>query len=119
MLSLMISTLMVLPSSLVCPFVRPSFRRHEHNGRSAITPEYPGGTYAYYVTLKSDLTTMYPHIIGPTYSGLPLMDNLNQTVMVPSGTVTFVPERSGFLAVRLLPRSHQPRVDRFLQLLPV
>ena len=67
------------------------------------------------MTLKSDLTTMYPHIIGPTYSGLPLMDNLNQTVMVPGGTVTFVPEPNGFLAVRLLPRSHQPHADRFLQ----
>ena len=41
----------------------------QYNGRYAITPEYPDGTYAYYLTFTSDslLIPKYPYIIG-TYS---------------------------------------------------
>ncbi|MBE2257152.1 MAG: YHYH protein [Ignavibacteria bacterium] len=40
-----------------------------HNGRFAVTPEYPLGTYAYYMTLDSLGIPEYPYIIGPTYYG--------------------------------------------------
>ncbi len=38
----------------------------QYNGRYAITPEYPQGTYAYYLTFTSDslLIPKYPYIIG-------------------------------------------------------
>ena len=38
----------------------------QYNGRYAITPEYPEGTYAYYLTFTSDslLVPQYPYIIG-------------------------------------------------------
>jgi len=38
----------------------------QYNGRYAITPEYPEGTYAYYLTFTSDslLVPKYPYIIG-------------------------------------------------------
>ena len=41
----------------------------QYNGRYAITPEYPDGTYAYYLTFTSYslLIPKYPYIIG-TYS---------------------------------------------------
>jgi hypothetical protein len=55
----------------------------EHNGRFAVTPEYPNGTYAYYVTLDASLDTMYPHIIGPEYFGVVIQENISQTVSVP------------------------------------
>lgn len=41
----------------------------EHNGRFCITPEYPGGTYAYFVTLEADLAPAYPYVLGPAYYG--------------------------------------------------
>ena len=41
-----------------------------HNGRFAITPDYPNGTYAYYVTIDSLGATEYPYIIGPKYYGI-------------------------------------------------
>ncbi len=41
-----------------------------HNGRFAVTPEYPNGTYAYYTTLDSLGATEYPYIIGPKYYGI-------------------------------------------------
>lgn len=41
----------------------------DHNGRFCVTPEYPGGTYAYFVTLDANLDAAYPYTIGPTYYG--------------------------------------------------
>lgn len=41
-----------------------------HNGRFCVTPEYPKGTYAYFVTIDSTGASAYPYIIGPTYYGI-------------------------------------------------
>lgn len=41
----------------------------EHNGRFAITPEYPNGTYAYYATVDANHNSAYPYVVGPTYYG--------------------------------------------------
>lgn len=37
-----------------------------HNGRYCVTPEYPGGTYAYFLTLDSQNRPVYPYIFGVT-----------------------------------------------------
>jgi hypothetical protein len=42
----------------------------EHNGRFCVTPEYPSGTYAYFVTVDSLLQGEYPYTLGPKYYGL-------------------------------------------------
>jgi hypothetical protein len=41
-----------------------------HNGRFCITPEYPQGTYAYFVTINSTYAGAYPYTPGPTYYGV-------------------------------------------------
>ena len=41
-----------------------------HNGRYCVTPEYPGGTYAYFVTINSQYAGAYPYTPGPTYFGV-------------------------------------------------
>lgn len=43
----------------------------QHNGRYCVTPDYPSGTYAYFITLNSSLEPVYPYIIGNTYYGTP------------------------------------------------
>ena len=48
----------------------------EYNGRTAKTPEYPNGIYAYYVTINSDGSSAYPFIIGPSYYGVIEVENL-------------------------------------------
>ena len=48
----------------------------EHNGRFAVTPEFPNGTYAYYVTINEDGSSAYPYIIGPTYNGVVVTDDI-------------------------------------------
>ena len=40
-----------------------------HNGRICVTPDYPSGTYAYFITLDSLGNPEYPYIIGSTYYG--------------------------------------------------
>lgn len=43
----------------------------QHNGRYCVTPDYPNGTYAYFVTIDSNLNPVYPYVIGNTYYGTP------------------------------------------------
>ncbi len=40
-----------------------------HNGRFCVTPDYPSGTYAYFVTIDAALYPAYPFVLGPTYYG--------------------------------------------------
>ena len=35
------------------------------NGRWCVTSEYPSGTYAYFFTVDSTFTPIYPFILGP------------------------------------------------------
>src|SRR5205814_4559096 len=60
-----------------------------YNGRFAITPEYPQGTYAYFTTLDSLGQAAYPYIVGPSYYGVLQNDDRTQTVSVPAGVSTF------------------------------
>ncbi len=41
-----------------------------HNGRWCKTPEYPAGTYCYFVTIGADLLPVFPYTIGLTYYGI-------------------------------------------------
>ena len=46
----------------------------EHNGKFAVTPEYPNGTYAYFMTEDSLGNPVYPYIIGPKFYGVPTFE---------------------------------------------
>jgi hypothetical protein len=43
----------------------------EYNGRWCVTPEFPNGTYAYFVAIASDGTPVFPYNIGRGYYGSP------------------------------------------------
>ena len=52
-----------------------------HNGKFCKTPEFPDGTYAYFVGIKTDtatntLTPAYPYFVGDTYRSVYEADNL-------------------------------------------
>jgi YHYH protein len=47
------------------------FDLDEYNGRWCVTPEFPGGTYAYFVAINSNGTPVYPYNIGRGYFGSP------------------------------------------------
>lgn len=59
----------------------------EHNGRFAITPEYPAGTYAYYATVDANHNSTYPYAVGPTFYG-----NVTTTTVssIPNDALNYV-----------------------------
>ena len=46
----------------------------EFNGKFAVTPEYPNGTYAYFMTEDSSGNPVYPYAVGPKFYGTPLFE---------------------------------------------
>lgn len=47
------------------------FDLDEDNGRWCVTPDFPEGTYAYFVAIAADGTPVYPYNIGRCYHGNP------------------------------------------------
>lgn len=42
-----------------------------YNGRFCVTPEFPNGTYAYFITIEADGTPKFPYALGRWYYGSP------------------------------------------------
>lgn len=63
-----------------------------YNGRFAVTPEYPSGTYAYSATIDAGGAPAYPYIVGPRYYGV--LDNGNTGmggghIAIPGGATQY------------------------------
>lgn len=41
----------------------------EYNGRLCVTPEYPGGTYAYFITVDASSEPEFPYLLASEYYG--------------------------------------------------
>lgn len=48
-----------------------TFDLDEYNGRWCVTPEFPNGTYAYFVAIASNGAPVFPYNIGRGYYGVP------------------------------------------------
>jgi hypothetical protein len=73
-----------------------------YNGRFCVTPEFPSGTYAYFVTLDATLTPQYPYYIGPQYYGSPITGNHNGGCLlatIPSTGVACVSGATGIFGL--------------------
>jgi hypothetical protein len=46
----------------------------EFNGKFAVTPDYPNGTYAYFMTEDGSGNPVYPYVIGRKFYGTPLFE---------------------------------------------
>ncbi|MEO6244979.1 MAG: YHYH protein, partial [Opitutaceae bacterium] len=42
-----------------------------YNGRFCVTPEFPGGTYAYFIAIEADGTPKFPYTLGRWFYGSP------------------------------------------------
>jgi len=65
-----------------------------YNGRFCKTPEYPDGTYAYFITIDASDTGIpeFPYILGPQFNSLPDNWNFSQTATqenIPDGVVRY------------------------------
>ena len=47
------------------------FDLNKYNARYCVTPEYPDGTWAYFVSIKADGTPWYPYNVGRWYMATP------------------------------------------------
>jgi hypothetical protein len=52
------------------------FDLDQYNGRFCVTPEFPGGTYAYFVSISSNGTPQFPYNIGRAFYGSPVGDTV-------------------------------------------
>jgi hypothetical protein len=57
---------------------------NQYNMRFTVTPEYPNGTWAYFVTYDSAGKAAYPYIVGTQYFGVVDSANLSGTT-IPTG----------------------------------
>lgn len=58
----------------------------EHNGRWCVTPDYPSGVYAYFITEDAAGTPKFPYFIGPEFYGTTASGN-----SIPGNAVEFDP----------------------------
>jgi hypothetical protein len=42
-----------------------------HNGRYCVTPDFPNGTYAYFITVDENDNPVFPYVIGNTFFSTP------------------------------------------------
>lgn len=58
-----------------------------YNGRYCVTPEYPAGIYAYFITLNASGTPEYPYLLGTQYYGVPDAANITMgaPISIPNG----------------------------------
>ena len=52
----------------------------ENNGRFCVTPEFPKGTYAYFITIDSNQVPKFPYILGANFYSLPVDSNYNSNI---------------------------------------
>ena len=67
-------------------FIQGSGDLDVHNGRFCVTPDYPNGIYAYFVTIDSALNAVYPYVLGLTYYGTVQPGNVDGPGSGPPGT---------------------------------
>jgi len=58
----------------------------QYNGRTGVTPEFPNGTYAYFITINENGAPAFPYMAGSEYYGTV---NLSRVTTVPDGVTTY------------------------------
>ncbi len=74
-----------------------------HNGRFSVTPEYPNGIYAYFITIDSLGNPQYPYIIGSTYYGEVIPGNIppGGHITISEAVTQYTPKL--FVTVKVIP----------------
>jgi hypothetical protein len=66
----------------------------EYNGRFSVTPDYPNGIYAYFVSVDSNFTPAYPYTVGTYYYGTVQQGNTGPQSghnTIPGGATQYTP----------------------------
>lgn len=96
----------------------------DHNGRWCKTPEYPAGTYCYFVTIGPDLLPVYPYTIGLTYYGIVQAGNMGPggghntppgSTTVFTGTTGVAEVDANSFAAEIFPNPTSNFINLFIQ----
>lgn len=86
----------------------------EHNGRFCVTPEYPNGTYAYFVTVDAAFNPAFPYVIGDSFYGKVTDGNIGEFAghnQIDAAATTYASVGvSGIIDIMLYPN---PATDYF------
>lgn len=52
----------------------------QNNGRFCVTPDYPNGVYAYFISVDSVDFPVFPYILGENYYSIPVDSNYNKSI---------------------------------------
>ncbi len=55
-------------------------RLDQNNGRFCVTPDYPNGVYAYFLTIDSSNIPQFPYFLGENFYSIPVESNYNGTL---------------------------------------
>lgn len=80
------------------------FDLDEYNGRYCVTPEFPNGTYAYFVSIASNGAPLFPYNIGRAFFGTPT--GASVTALTESVATNFVGGPGA------TPKLQRPNIDR-------
>lgn len=81
----------------------------EYNGRYCVTPDYPNGTYAYFVTVDASGVPAFPYYIGINYYGQP--DNAD--LIAPPATSTTVKFPVSGTTCRTVTNLNQYKINKY------
>jgi len=88
------------------------------NGRFCVTPEYPNGTYAYFVTNNANGIPLYPYTLGAKYYGVVAAGNMGPGGghnTVPTGATLYTPSVTSISDIYITKAVHvypQPTVNQ-------
>jgi len=72
----------------------------ENNGRYCVTPDYPDGTYAYFITINSTNQPVFPYILGERFYGIPVESNYAEKISQSN-----IPSKSRRLKTSITPNN--------------
>ncbi len=79
-------------------FIAGSGDLDERNGRFCVTPDYPNGTYAYFVTIDQNQTPVFPYVMYNSYYGVVTPGNMGPGsghVTISETVETYNPSNTG------------------------
>jgi hypothetical protein len=81
-------------------YIHKSGSLDQNNGRFCVTPDYPQGTYAYFLTIDSNQVPQFPYFVGENFYSLPVDSNYNSNINQAD-----IPKKSKRLFIPGMPRN--------------
>ena len=88
-------------------YIHKSGSLDQNNGRFCVTPDYPEGTYAYFLTIDSNQIPQFPYFVGENFYSLPVDSNYNSNISQDD-----TPKNSKRLSIPGMPKNGEGVIAR-------